>query len=113
MKYVGKRTAAATWSRNILPATVIALAMGVGSSASTLAKTATNPPPEPAPTAQAQRLQSAPKPKPDVEQEVLCKDEPVTGTRLSRHPVCHTRAEWRQMAHDSADYLDHRYLSPR
>ena len=113
MNYVERQTAAVTRSWSILAAIAFGLAIGAGSGASALANTAPNPPPGPAATAQAGSPQIKPNSKTDPDDEVVCKKEHATGTRLDYANVCHTKAEWRQMAHDSADYLNHRYVSPR
>lgn len=38
--------------------------------------------------------------------EVVCKHQEEIGTRLGGSKVCHTRAQWANMARDSADTLN-------
>lgn len=99
MEHVVNRVAIARRSSGLLPAAVIGSLIAYGSWGA-LAQTAPNPQTTPAAPAQSS------KPKADPEQVVICKYEEATGTRLGGHKICHTRAEWRQMAHDSADYLN-------
>lgn len=38
--------------------------------------------------------------------QVICKHEEETGTRLGGHRTCHTRAEWDNIAHNGRDMID-------
>lgn len=46
-----------------------------------------------------------PPPSPD---DVICKRQEVTGSRLGGRKVCHTRLEWEQMSENARENLDTR-----
>jgi invasion protein IalB len=64
---------------------------------STSVPTAAEPATQPAPVAAAKNGHN-----PD---QVICKREETTGSRLEGHRTCYTRAQWEQMARDSADAM--------
>ena len=63
---------------------------------------------EPAGDASAGRAAATKTPPAHDENEVVCKREDVTGSRLGGRKVCHTRLEWEQMTEDARRALDNR-----
>ena len=55
---------------------------------------------QPAPPVAAKPLAPAAKAAPDPN-EMICHNQPVTGSRLIKTKVCHTRAEWDQASRDT------------
>ena len=44
-------------------------------------------------------------PQPDPNSRVICKEVEVTGSLLPGPRICHTKAEWDQISHDSQQNL--------
>jgi hypothetical protein len=44
-------------------------------------------------------------PQPDPNNRVICKEVEVTGSLLPGPRICHTKAEWDQISHDSQQNL--------
>ena len=44
-------------------------------------------------------------PQPDANSRVICKEVEVTGSLLPGPRICHTKAEWDQISHDSQQNL--------
>ncbi len=62
------------------------------------AQSAPEPAAQPAPAAPAVKASISRDHDPN---QVICKHEEETGTRLGGHKECHTRADWEQMARES------------
>lgn len=75
-----------------------------GLSLSAFAETAPTPPappaPQPAPTAPVDPEQAK---KDAYDNEVVCRTEDETGSRLRKTKICATRKEWRAAAQDAQD----------
>jgi hypothetical protein len=58
---------------------------------------------QPAADAHSGAPASSPPAKPDPKDQVICKDEEVTGTHLGGKRVCHTVREWDEIENDDLD----------
>ena len=70
------------------------LALALGAQAAATGETAQAP---------AKGAAQSDKPKNDLDQ-VVCRYEEVTGSRLGGRKVCHTRREWEQISADARDH---------
>ncbi len=75
-------------------------AVGLGLSAN--AETTPTPPPPPAPPAQPAVDPDQAK-KDAYDNEIICRTEDETGTRLRKTKICMTRKEWRSGEQDAQD----------
>jgi hypothetical protein len=99
-----------------LAASAVAIGSVVATWGTALAQPATSPQtaqttsPSAAPAASPDKSQA----KTDPDDEIVCKDEETTGSRLGARRVCLPRHEWKRMARDSADWLNdpHKKLEP-
>jgi len=48
---------------------------------------------------------TTPTPQPDPGSKIICKEIEVTGSLLPGPRICHTKAEWDQISHDSQQNL--------
>lgn len=64
------------------------------------AQTSQAQPPQPQPQQQAANAQH------DPANDVVCERQQDTGTRLSSHKICHTRAQWQQLRYDDRDAIE-------
>ena len=74
----------------------LAIALVLASTAPTMAEVTAGQPP-------ADSSAQSKKPKQTDLDQVVCRYEEVTGSRLGGHKVCHTRREWEQISADARD----------
>lgn len=87
----------------LLPTAAAAL-FAAGLTISAFAETPPAPPAPPAPpTAPAEPADPEQAKKDAYDNEVICRTEDETGTRLRKTKICMTRKEWRQGSQDAQD----------
>ena len=80
------------------------ISLAAAAAAETITPT-TSSAPAASPAADQDDAPAKPKPQSDPNQ-VVCKAEQVTGSRLGGHRICHTRAEWDQKTQEDRNVIN-------